>query len=43
VSGYIATLEASSATRDTAKTLSIITRDGQRRLYCAIRFDHIAR
>ena len=43
VRGYMATLEASSGTRDEKKTLSIITRDGQKRLYCTIRFDLAAR
>lgn len=37
--GHTAVLEASSSTRDDRKTLSIITRDGQRRLYCTIRFN----
>jgi len=41
--GYRATLEASSGTRDVRKTLSIVTRDGQRRLYCTIRFDPLKR
>ncbi|MEK7678748.1 MAG: hypothetical protein AAB356_01020 [Deltaproteobacteria bacterium] len=43
VRGHTAFLEASSGTRDEKKTLSIITRDGQRRLYCTIRFDQIVR
>lgn len=43
VRGYVAVLEASSGTRDERKTLSIITRDGQKRLYCAIRFDSVTR
>ena len=42
-SGHLATLQASSGTRDERKTLSIITRDGQRKVYCAIRFDPIVR
>ncbi len=42
VQGYMANLEASSGTRDDKKTLSIVTRDGRRRLYCTIRFDPIA-
>jgi hypothetical protein len=41
VRGHVAVLEASSGTRDEKKTLAIITRDGQRRLYCAIRFDEV--
>jgi len=43
VRGYMASLEASSSTRDERKTMSIITRDGQKRLYSTIRFDAIAR
>lgn len=43
VRGHQAVLEASSATRDDRKTLSIITRDGQKRLYCTIRFIPMAR
>lgn len=43
VGDYVATLQASSGTRDEKKTMSIITRDGQRKLYCSIRFDPIAR
>ncbi|MBI2844778.1 MAG: hypothetical protein HYX78_15400 [Armatimonadetes bacterium] len=39
VRGHVAVLEASSSTRDERKTMSIITRDGQRRLYCTIRFN----
>jgi hypothetical protein len=42
IAGCLASLEASSGTRDDKKTLSIVTRDGQRRLYCTIRFDSIA-
>ncbi|MHB9035025.1 MAG: hypothetical protein ACYC64_00060 [Armatimonadota bacterium] len=41
--GHVAVLEASSGTRDEKKTLSIITRDGRKRLYCTIRFDAVAR
>lgn len=41
VRGHVAVLEASSGTRDERKTLSIITRDGQKRLYCTIRFDPV--
>lgn len=41
--GYLALLQASSTTRDEKKTLSIITRDGQKKLYSTIRFDQIAR
>jgi len=41
VPGHVATLQASSGTRDASKTLSIITREGQRRLYCTIRFDPV--
>lgn len=41
VRGHVASLEASSSTRDDKKTMSIITRDGQRRLYCTIRFSPI--
>ncbi len=43
VRGHLAVFEASSGTRDEKKTLSIITRDGQKRLYCSIRFDAAAR
>lgn len=43
IRGHVAVLEASSGTRDERKTLSIITRDGQKRLYCAIRFDPVTR
>jgi hypothetical protein len=43
VRGHLASLEASSTTRDEKKTLSIITRDGQKRLYSTIRFNPIAR
>ena len=43
VRGHLAVLEASSGTRDERKTLSIITRDGQKRLYSTIRFDPVAR
>jgi hypothetical protein len=43
VRGHIASLEASSATRDDRKTLSIITRDGQRRLYSTICFSPLTR
>lgn len=43
VRGHVANLEASSGTRDEKKTLSIITRDGRRRLYCTIRFDPVTR
>jgi hypothetical protein len=43
VRGHQAVLEASSSTRDDRKTLSIITRDGQKRLYCTIRFNRLAR
>jgi len=43
VRGHIAALEASSGTRDEKKTLSIITRDGQKRLYNSIRFDPMTR
>ena len=43
VRGHVAVLEASSGTRDKRKTLSIITRDGQKRLYSSIRFDPVAR
>ncbi len=39
VRGHTAVLEASSSTRDDRKMLSVITRDGQRRLYCTIRFN----
>jgi hypothetical protein len=39
VRGHQAVLEASSSTRDERKTMSIITRDGQKRLYCTIRFN----
>lgn len=42
VRGHLAVLEASSGTRDERKTLSIITRDGQKRLYSTIRFDSVA-
>jgi hypothetical protein len=41
--GYLATLEASSSARDEKRALSIVTRDGQRRLYCTIRFDPVGR
>lgn len=41
VRGHVAVLEASSSTRDERKTLSIITRDGQKRLYCTIRFEPV--
>ncbi|MGB9618984.1 MAG: hypothetical protein ACPL7K_01070 [Armatimonadota bacterium] len=41
VSGHIATFQASSGRRNAAKTLSIITRDGQRKVYCTIRFDPV--
>ena len=40
---HVATLQASSGTRDERRTLSIITRDGQSKLYCTIRFDPITR
>lgn len=43
VRGHLAVMEASSGTRDDKKTLSIITRDGQKRLYSTIRFDSVAR
>ncbi len=43
VRGHVASLEASSGTRDERKTLSIITRDGQKRLYSTIRFDPLTR
>ncbi len=43
VRGHVASLEASSGTRDEKRTLQIITREGQRRLYCTIRFDPLAR
>lgn len=43
VRGHLAVLEASSGTRDEKKTMSIITRDGQRRLYCTIRFNLLTR
>ena len=43
IGGYAASFEQSSGTRDTRKTLEIITRDGQRRLYCTVRFDPVAR
>jgi hypothetical protein len=43
VRGYIASFQQSSGTKDDRRTMSIITRDGQRRLYCSIRFDPIAR
>ncbi|MDO8587076.1 MAG: hypothetical protein Q7T82_08565 [Armatimonadota bacterium] len=43
VRGHIASLEASSSTRDERKTLSIITRDGQRRLYSSICFNPVTR
>lgn len=43
VRGHIATLEAGSATRDDRKTFSIITRDGQRRLYSSICFNPVTR
>ena len=43
VRGHIASLEASSGTRDDKKTLSIITRDGQRRLYSTICFNPLTR
>jgi hypothetical protein len=43
VRGHLAVLEASTGTRDERKTLSIITRDGRKRLYSTIRFDEAAR
>ncbi len=43
VRGHVASLEASGGTRDERKTLYIITRDGQKRLYSTIRFDQVAR
>jgi len=43
VRGHVASLEASSGTRDERRTLQIITREGQRRLYCTIRFDPLTR
>lgn len=41
VRGHQASLVASSSTRDEKKLLSIITRDGERKLYCGIRFDPV--
>ncbi len=43
IGGYVAGFEQSSGTRDKSKVLEIITREGQRRLYCTVRFDPIAR
>ena len=43
VSGHVASFQASSGTRHAGKTLSIITRDGQKKLYCTIRFDPVGR
>lgn len=43
IRGHIAALEASSSTRDDRKTLSIITRDGQRKLYSTISFHPVTR
>ena len=43
VRGHLASFQQSSGTKDDRKTMSIITRDGQKRLYCSIRFDPIER
>lgn len=43
VSGHVASFQASSGTRQSSKTFSTITRDGQKKLYCTIRFDPVGR
>jgi len=39
VDGYIAQFGGSSATRDARRTLEVVGRDGQKRVYCTVRFD----